>query len=501
MSAARTVTAAAALVAAALLFTWPVAAQDLTREQAQFDSPSINSFARENLGSFSTARLSNGIPVIIKRSTSNRILSLKTVLTGHVSYTPLDKAGLESVMLTLLTRGSQHYTYPDVQRLTFETSSDIVPRYADFDVSSIDLVTIDTYFTRLFPVYADAVLHPAWNADEFPKVISDFKIQKQQAQNDPFSATVKALDERFFQGHPYAADPGGAGDSLDHISLDDVKGYYGQAVNAGRMFLVAVGNFDPAVLVPMLDAAFGSLPRSSVTRPPVPSFEGAVKPDLLVVPFPRSNGLAYVRGQFAMPGPDSPDYAAALVAFDILNDILFEVVRTRNGAAYGAEAGVDGGSASFGNITIYRTTVPGKVKGLVDQAIGVLASGKSLSGTVNVSAAGKGGLGNAAEAEASAFVPVADALPFYKLKFITQFYSGQQTNRQIASQIAGSLFYHGDYRHYLLLIDRINAITAEDVVRVAKAWLVGNPTLWIALGDPALLKEVRKEDFLGTIGP
>ena len=485
----------------ALLRVPPAGAQDLTREQALFDSPSINAFAKENLGSFSTAQLKNGIPVIIKRSTSNRILSLKTVLTGHVSYTPLDKAGLESVMLTLLTRGSQHYTYPDVQRLTFETSSSIVPRYGDYDLTSFDLVTIDTYFSRLFPVYADAMLHPAWNADEFPRVISDFKVQKQQSQTDPFTATVQALDRRFFQGHPYAADPGGADDSLDHISLDDVKGYYGQALNAGRIFLVAVGNFDPAVLVPQLDATFGALPRSPVTPPTVPSFQGAVKPDLLVVPFPRSTGLAYVRGEFAMPGPDSPDYAPSLVAFDLLQDILFEIVRTRNGAAYSLDASVDGGRASFGNITVYRTTVPGKVKAMVDQAIGVLASGKSLSGTVNVSAAGKGGLGSAAEAEKSAFVPVSDALPFYKLKFITQFYSGQETNRQIASQIAGSLFYHGDYRHYLLLIDRINAITADDVVRVARTWLVGNPTVWIALGDPALLKDVHKEDFLGTIGP
>jgi len=500
-------TAILAAVAAALLIVQSAGAQsagvatvDLTREQALFDSGSINQFARENLGSFSTAVLKNGIPVVIKRSTTNRILSLKAVITGHVSYTPLEKAGLESVMLTMFTRGSARYTYSDVQRITFETSSSIVPRYGDYDVSSFDLVTIDTYFDRLFPVYADAILHPAWNAEEFPRVISDFKLQKQQAESDPFSAAVQDLDQRFFTGHPYAASPDGVGSSLDHISLDDLKAYYPQAVNAGRLFLVAVGNFNPATLVPMLDATFGALPRASVTRPSVPSFKGTVKPDLLVVPFPRSNGLAYVRGEFAMPDPESPDYAASLVAFDILNDILFEIVRTRNGAAYGAEASVEGGTASYGDITIYRTTVPGKVKGLVDQSIGVLASGKSMSGNVNVSAAGKGGLGSAAEAASSAFVPVADALPFYKLKFITQFYSGQETNRQIASQIAGSLFYHGDYRHYLLLIDRINAVTADDVVRVARSWLVGNPTLWIALGDPALLKDVHKEDFLGTLG-
>ncbi|HET6450655.1 MAG TPA: pitrilysin family protein [Spirochaetia bacterium] len=495
--------AAAALLIAMILVPALASAQavHLTDEQAAFDAGSFNAFAKENVGSFTTATLSNGIPVVIKRSTTNRILTLKAMLTGHVAWTPLDKAGLEAVMLTMLTRGSEHYTYADVQRLAFETSGNIVPRYQSYDLTSLDLVTIDTYFDRLFPAFVDALRHPAWNADEFPRVISDFKLQKQQSATDPFSAAVTDLDQRFFQGHPYAASWQGEGDSLDHITIDDLKSYYGEAMTAGRLFLVAVGNFDPATLVPQLEQAFGTLPAGSSPRPAVPSFKGSVQTDLMVVPFPRSEGLAYVRGDFAMPDPSSPDYAPSLLAFDLLNDILFEIVRTRNGAAYGAEASVEGGTAAYGDITVYRTSAPGKVKKLVDEAISVLTSGRSLSGKINASAAGKGGLGSPAEAAASAFVPVADALPFYKLKFITEFYSGQETNRQTASQIAGSLYYHGDYRHYLLLIDRINAVTADDVVRVARTWLVNNPTLWIALGDAALLKDVKREDYVSAASP
>jgi zinc protease len=408
----------------------------------------------------------------------------------------VDKAGLEAVMLTMLTRGSARYTYADVQRKTFETSSTIVPRYGSYDLASLDLVTIDTYFGQLFPVYADALMHPSWNAEEFPRVLGDFKLEKQQAETDPFSSAVKRLDEKFFAGHPYAASWAGVGDSLDRISIDDLRAEWSRAMTAGRIYLIAVGDFDPKTLLPMLEDTFGSLPRSASPRPPVPSFQGTVTPDLIVSPFPRSEGLAYVRGEFAMPSPDSPDYPASLVAFNLLDDILFEILRTRNGACYSVEANVDGATASFGDITVFRTTVPGKVKPLVDQAIAVLASGKSMSGNVTVSAAGKSGLGSAASAAAAAFVPVADALPFYKLKFLTQFYSGQQTNRLIASQIAGSIFYHGDYRNYLLLIDRIGSVTAEDVVRVAKTYLIDNPMLWIALGDPALLKDVTKDDFL-----
>jgi zinc protease len=483
---------------AALLLPLALSAQSprLTREQALFDAGTINQFARENAPTFSVATLSNGIPVIIKQSTSNRILSLKVVLQGHVSFTPVAKAGLESMMLRMLTRGSAHYSYAEVQRKLFETSSSISANSGSFDSSSLDLVTIDTYFNDMFPVFADAFLHPQWNAEEFPRVSGDFKRAKQQEENDPYSLMNLLLRESFFAGHPYEAYFQGAGYSLEGITLDDAKGYYDSTVKSGRLFIVAVGNFDRAKLVSMLDSTFGLMPRAPYTRPPVPSFQGTVKSDLIVETYPQSTGLAYVRGNFAMPGQDSADYAPSLVAFNLLDDLLFEIVRTRNGAAYSIGASMHGFTATYGDITVFKTATPGKVKPLIDQAISVLASGQSMGGNVTASAAGKSGIGSAGEAKAGSFVPIADALPFYKASFLSQFYSGQQTNTMIASQIASSILYNGDFRDYLLFIDRINAVTADDVVRVTKKYLIDNPTLWIVLGDPVLLKDVRKDDFM-----
>jgi len=486
--------------AALLLLLVPVLggaqAVELTRQQALIDSGSINQFAKENLGSFTVATLANGIPVVIKTSTNNRILTVKAVLRGHVSFTPVQKAGLEAVMLTMLTKGSARYSYTDVQRALFEKSAQLRPTYSSFDMTSLDLVTVDTYFDDLFPVFADAFLHPQWNVDEFPRVINDFKLTKQQTENDPYSLAVEQLHESFFAGHPYASNWQGEGTSLEAITLDDVKKYYADTVTSGRLFLVAVGNFDPAKLVAMLNATFGTMPRSAYTRPAVPSFQGAVKADLIVQAFPQSEGLAYMRGDFAMPGPQSPDYAASLVAFNLLDDLLFEVVRTRNGAAYSVWGTMHGFSSSYGDITVYKTAVPGTVKPLVDQAIAVLASGKSMGGNISASAAGKSGIGSAGEATAGTFVPIADALPFYKAKYVTQFYSGEQTNTSVADQIASSIIYRGDYRGYLLMLDRIQAVTADDVVRVTKQYLVNNPALWIVLGDPGLLKDVKKDDFM-----
>jgi zinc protease len=494
----RRMTSILAALTAALVLPCALSGQaaTLTRQQALIDAGRINAFAKENVPSFSVARLANGIPVIVKRATNNRVLTLKVVIQGQSSFTPVKKAGLEAVTLTMLTKGSARYSYAEVQKAVFEKSSGIVARYASFDMSSLDLVTIDTYFNDLFPMFADAFLHPSWNAEEFPRVINDFKLRKQQEENSPYSLAVQLLRESFFAGHPYESYWQGEGYSLEDISLDDVRAYYASSMTAGRLFIVAVGDFDTAKLVSQLDATFGAMPRTAYVRPDVPSFQGRVKPDLILETYAQSEGLAYVRGNFAAPPMDSPDYPALLVSFSLLNDILFEIVRTRNGACYSVSSSMHGFTAPYGDITVYKTAVPGAVKPLVDQSIAVLASGRSMGGNVTASAAGKSGIGGADEAKAGAFIPLADALPFYKASFLTSFYSGEQTNTSVAAQIASSVIYNGDYRDYLLMIDRIQAVGADDVVRVTRKYLIDNPTLWIALGDPAVLKDVKKDDFL-----
>jgi zinc protease len=489
---------------ALLLFAGTASSQELvlTADQKLIDEGNINAYAKKNIPSFTVSTLENGIPVILKRNESNRILALKTVLLGKASLVALEKAGLESVMLTMLTKGSESYSYDEVQRILYEKSANISPSFTSFDMSSFDLFTLDSYFDQVFDAYADAFLHPSWNRQEFPKVMDDFRIAKQEAQSDPYRKSVYDVNQAFFAGHPYLASWDGTESSLGNIDLEDVERYYERTVLSGRLFIVAVGNFNPITLMAKLNATFGALPRKPFTSPAVPAFKEKVKADLLVEKFPQSAGLAYVRGDFALPAPDSADFPALQVAFTLLDDILFEIVRTQNGACYGVWSSIHAFAACYGDITVFKTPVPGKVKRLIDDSIAVLLRGECLSGKVSASAEGKSGIGQAppAQEQKGAFVPIAEALPFYSRQFLTAFYSGQETNASVAAQIAASVVYNGDYRDYLLEVDRISAVAPQDVTRVVKDYLFDNPTIWIALGDEEVLKGVNRDDYLRFLG-
>jgi predicted Zn-dependent peptidase len=47
---------------------------------------------------------------------------------------------------------------------------------------------------------------------------------------------------------------------------------------------------------------------------------------------------------------------------------------------------------------------------------------------------------------------------------------------------------------------RVNAVTPQDVVRVARMYLRDNPVLWVVVGSEDLLAGVKREDWLRFTG-
>jgi zinc protease len=197
-------------------------------------------------------------------------------------------------------------------------------------------------------------------------------------------------------------------------------------------------------------------------------------------------GIAYVRGDYPVADIRSPEYVTLQLACSMLDELLFSIVRTDHGACYSTWSRAYGFKAPYGSIVVYKTDQPGDVKLWVDEAIALLASGKTL----NL----RGG--------ESKYAPIASTIEAYKAKYINAFFSNQQTNAATAAQLASSQLYFGDPTEYLKFIDKMGAVRPEDVVAAVKAHIVEAPITWIIVADQATLATVdttRYERFTGKV--
>jgi zinc protease len=457
--------------------------------EARFAAGTVGGFAAANLASFTSFSLGNGIPVVIKRNEATRVRSISVVLRGGALLAPPGKAGIESIMLKTMARGSAAVPYYQLRSKLDETSSAIGSEIA-FEHSVYTLTTLDKYFDELLPLWAGTLTAPGWNGQDFDQVLSDAKLSLKKKDQDPWQAAATAMNQAFFAGHPYAATPEGTKDSLAALSLEAVRDYYDKTLSANRLFIVAVGNYDPATLRPALEAAFGAVADRKVGVPyGVPGFAGKAEGKLVKREFAASKGVGYLRGDFAAPAPTDPDYPATSLAMKMLSDLLFNVVRDKYGAVYTPGAYIRVFPANYGSITIFKTSVASKVKGYIDEAVGELAAGRVTS------------MAPGPDAGKEPRQSIAEALPVYKALYLSETYEKISTNAAVAGEIARSVLLFGDPRAWLLDVDRIAAVTPEEVAKAVKERLLDAKVTWVVLGSKDVVDPVDPAAFLGFRKP
>src|SRR5208283_1841598 len=112
---------------------------------------------------------------------------------------------------------------------------------------------------------------------DFEQELSQAKLALGSREQNPWAKTGFEAQRIFFADHPYSASPEGTAESLDAMKLGDAVAWYKSRVNAASLFVVAVGDFDPAALHRGLESGLGTLPSAGApipVRPPALRHEG-----------------------------------------------------------------------------------------------------------------------------------------------------------------------------------------------------------------------------------
>jgi zinc protease len=456
-----------------------------------------DAFAAANLASFRSFSLSNGVPVVVKINPDNRVYNLRLVLKGGSALATAASAGIEGLMLSTMARGSAGWPYAKMMAELDATSTGIGAG-SGFDGGEYSLNTLDKYFDRVFPIWADTIVRPGFTQADFDQMKTNAIEGLEGIEQDAWSKLAKEMNKVFFASHPYAQPSDGTLESVKSLTLDDVKRWYAEKFSANRLMVVAVGNYDVDALKASLEKTIGTIPDRKVAVPAPVAFGSAAAPQsnpggLTVIDYPPAQGIAYLRGDFPVPGPADADFAASQIAFKMFSDLLFEVVRTRHSAVYTPGANVRGFASNYGSITIYKTSVAKDIKAYVDEALTPLLAGRCLATKSGGSEAKGGASGDASDS--LQLEPLAEALPIYVAQYINEVYEAQQTNASVAAQIAGSALYLGDHTAYLRHIERLKAVSAADIARVIKKTLVDGRVTWGLLGDQAAVAGVDAAVF------
>jgi predicted Zn-dependent peptidase len=319
------------------------------------------------------------------------------------------------------------------------------------DMSNLTMNCIRSDFETVWPLYADALSGPRFDAKEFERIRQDAINEIKANESQPDYAIDKYARKLAFAGKNYAKDPEGTEVTIKQLSVTETKAHYQSILTRSRIFMVVVGEIDRAELEKKLGELIKKIPagkpvqfKKEAYQPVKHSFSAAQK----------DFATNYIKGVTGGPLPGSADFDAYNLAMRIFANKYFIEVRTKNGLSYAPGAWFDGSMTATANISV-STTEPDKYIAVTQALIDKLkAEGFSEEEVRNE-----------------------------KIGYVTGFYYRQEMNSSQASSLANNEALFGNWRRALSIKDEINKVSLDDINSAFRKYM-SNIT-WAYMGNPA----------------
>jgi zinc protease len=215
----------------------------------------------------------------------------------------------------------------------------------DASVINIQLVTDKDNCAAALDLLADLLLHPAFDKNEYDKLVIDLNSELETSRTDPQYLAFSAISKKmapYPQGHPlYPESLDETAADLKSTSVDDVKAFYTNFYGVNHGFASFVGAIDGDAIKAFLEKSFGGFSsKQAYAELVVKYFDVKSGTDVINTPDKKN---AVCLGSINLPLKQADeDYTALEMANEMLGGGAFmssripKRLRESEGMSYGA---------------------------------------------------------------------------------------------------------------------------------------------------------------------
>ncbi len=399
-----------------------------------------------------------GIDLWLVEDHSIPFVALELRFKGGASLDSAEKNGASYLMMGLLEEGAGELDSRGFARAVESIAASFSYKIYD-DSTAISAQFLTENRSDAVALLRDSIINPTFDPAAIERVRAQVISSLQSDEKDPDEIAGRTLDQLIYGDHPYGRQKEGTLETVRALTRDDLVAAHQGALTRERMYVAAVGDITAEELSALVDGLLGDLPATG------PALAGPVEPVLTegitIVDFETPQSVAL----FVQPGidRDDPDFFAAYVLNVTLGGGGFESrlmteVREKRGLTYGVysylvdkdQADLWMGSVASANDRIAQAIDVIRDEWVKMRDIGVTAQELQDAKTYLTGA--------------------------YPLRFDG---NGPIANIMVGMQMQGLGVDYIDTRN-----DRVNAVTQEDVNRVAKRLLDPSQMRFVVVGQP-----------------
>ena len=427
--------------------------------------------------SWTRTRLSNGAELIVTEKHDLPLVAVSIAFVGgSYNFEQPDKLGTAGITAQMLSEGTTTKTgeqLSDAQQLLGTSIS----AFVGGESGAIGFTALKDKLEPALVLLADMLVNPTFPAPALERIRGRTLVSLTQAKDQPGTIASNVFSRVLYgDAHPYGRVI--SEKSVKAITRDDVVAFHRTYFKPGRAVITVTGDVTPAAAKAAVEKALaswetgGERPKFEYSAPP------ALRPKTIyLIDKPKSAQSIFSIG---LPGPprDTPDYYAIQVMNHMLGGLfqsrLNHNIREVKGYSYGVRSGFNYGRG------------PGAF-----EAGGGIVTAKTDSALIEFMKELQGAQGSVPFTE--------DEIRQGKESLI------QSLPRRFASvnaigQAVSSIYTQGlPENYYQEFADKINAVTPEDLTRVAKKYIDLDHLNIVIVGDRAAIESQLRQTGIAPI--
>ncbi|NIM50668.1 MAG: hypothetical protein GTN62_09985 [Gemmatimonadales bacterium] len=419
--------------------------------------------------------LANGLRVVLMEKHQVPVVQIGLVVMAGSAMDPRGKVGLATMTADMMDEGAG-------SRDALELADAIDYLGARLSVGAGNHTSVISLYTPLsklddaLPIMADVALRPSFPAEELERKRKSRLTTLLQWHDEPSAVASVAFNNAIYgDRHPYGTSSIGDEAAIRSLSVADLTEFHGGYFHPNNAVLIVVGDVTADQILPKLQQAFGAWPRGRFSSPSWPDVKQVDRREVLLVDKP---GAAQSEIRIGRVGVErkTEDY----YALQVMNTILGGSFTSRLNQNLREDKGYTYGAGSYFSFRV----MPGPFT--ASSAVQTDATDKALQEFFRE------------------FDAILEPIPEDELtrgkNYLAFRYPGRfQTVAQIAGQLDDLFVYDLPSDYFNQYVDRILAVTQQDVQRVARKYLDPEKVLIIVVGDREKIESGIRALNLGRV--
>ena len=293
--------------------------------------------------------LDNGLKLFGIENNEVPLVRFNLTIDGGQLLESMDKLGVANLTADLLNKGTKNKTVQELEEAIQELGA-AINIYADKENITISATTLARNYDETLTLAKEMLLEPRFDAQEFELIKKATLASLRQQEASPNAVARNTYNELIYgKENMRAKNTLGTSESVESITLEDVKDYYNSYISPSVAKLLIVGDINEEKAIASVEDLNTKWEAKEVNIPVYETPEAPTKPVVYFYDIPNAKQSVLQFGAPALAATDADFYPATVMNYILggggFASRLTQELREGKGYTYGIRSGFSGTKA------------------------------------------------------------------------------------------------------------------------------------------------------------